>query len=70
MVHTVLYVLASGAARAGSLPLHLADSFALPHRGHRRGRSFVAREIDLFPSGPLIARTAHGLTNFRLLLPQ
>jgi hypothetical protein len=60
-VHLVVPLLASRTPCAGTLSFGLAYSFAVPHRGDRRARSFVVFQSSLLPAGTNIAGTASDL---------
>ena len=62
MVHSVYLVLAASPARACSLPDCLAAYTALPHRRHRRTRSFRLAGGDSISTSETPSRPARHLT--------
>ena len=60
-MHLAFLLLAAGAASTDTLSVHLADSTAVPHRGHRRGGRFVVLAIPLFSPGADIAGATRDL---------
>ena len=70
MVHPVLLLLASGAARAGDLSHRLVNFVAFSDRGDCRGRRSFVFEGAFFPSRANVARAADDLTRLSLLAPK
>ena len=68
LVHLAFLLLAARAACADTLSVHLADSAAVSHRGHRRGGRFVVLAIPLFSPGADFARATRNLMCYRLFV--
>ena len=60
-MHLAFLLLAACAPCADTLSVHLADSAAVSHCGHRRGGRFVVLEIPLFSPGTDFARATRDL---------